>query len=78
IAPGEWADLVALDDTALALNGHDGDTLLDAWIFAGDDRVVSEVWSAGRHVVQGGAHIARETVEKRYRETMETLTESIN
>ncbi|MEM7190605.1 MAG: formimidoylglutamate deiminase [Pseudomonadota bacterium] len=73
IAPGEWADLVALDDTALALDGHDGDTLLDAWIFAGDDRVVSEVWSAGRHVVSEGRHRRREPIETAYRNAIARL-----
>jgi formimidoylglutamate deiminase len=31
------------------LEGRTGDTLLDAWIFAGDDRMVRDVWAAGRH-----------------------------
>ena len=47
--------------------------LLDGWIFAADDRVVREVWSAGRHVVQGGRHVARDAVEARYRRTMAAL-----
>ena len=46
------------------------DQLLDGWIFAADDRVVREVWSAGRHVVHEGRHVGREAVEARYREVM--------
>ena len=35
-------------------------------IFAGDDRMVRDVWAAGRHLVQGGHHIAREAITRRY------------
>jgi len=62
-----FADLAALDGEALAIAGLDGDMALDAWIFAGDDRAVSDVWSAGRRLVTGGRHFAREAVERRYR-----------
>jgi len=65
IAPGLWADLTALDANHLNLSGKSGDALLDAWIFASDDRVVSDVWAAGRHVVAGGRHIVRDAVEAR-------------
>jgi formimidoylglutamate deiminase len=44
--------------------------LLDGWIFAADDRVVQDVWSAGRRTVRGGRHVARDAVEKRYRRTI--------
>ena len=39
--------------------------LLDGWIFAADDRVVREVWSAGRHVVRDGRHVARDGRRRR-------------
>ena len=77
IAPGLWADLVALDTTAVDLEGRQGDALLDAWIFAGDDRMVAEVWSAGRHVVKAGRHVARDAVEARYRAVMRRLVGSL-
>ena len=51
IRVGDWADLLALDTGAADLEGRAGDAILDAWIFAGDDRMVTEVWSAGRHIV---------------------------
>ena len=73
IAPGLWADLVALDTTAVDLEGRQGDGLLDAWIFAGDDRMVAEVWSAGRHMVKAGQHVARASLEARYRAVMRRL-----
>ncbi len=73
IAPGLRADLTALDTTAVDLEGRVGDALLDAWIFAGDDRLVTDVWSAGRHCVSEGRHIARPAIEARYRSVMRRL-----
>lgn len=73
IAVGEWADLLALDTRDLRLEGLSGDQLLDAFLFAGRDGLVTDLWSAGRHIVQGGRHIAREAVETRFRATMRRL-----
>ncbi|MEO1494634.1 MAG: formimidoylglutamate deiminase [Pseudomonadota bacterium] len=73
IEEGIWADLVALDGDALALAGLDGDALLDGWIFAGDDTIVKDVWSAGRHVVRDGRHIARDRIEAAYRSAITDL-----
>ncbi len=73
LAVGRLADLVALDGGALHLEGLSGDALLDAWIFAGDDRVVSDVWAAGRHVVADGRHVRRAAIEARYRKAMAGL-----
>ncbi len=77
IAEDRYADLVALDGTALDLEGRQGDDILDAYIFAGDDRMVSEVWSAGRHVVHGGIHVKGEPVRERYRKTMASLRDRL-
>ncbi|MGY6533646.1 formimidoylglutamate deiminase [Glycocaulis sp.] len=76
IAPGLIADLAALDDHAISLTGREGDALLDSWIFAGDDRVVSDVWSGGRHLVKDGRHIAREAIEAAWRAAAGRLTAS--
>ena len=73
IGAGLWADLVALDGTHIDLIGRHGDDVLDAWIFAGDDRMVAEVWAAGRHLVHAGRHRAREAIIGRYRATMAAL-----
>lgn len=73
IAPGCWADLLALDGRAVDLCGTTADATLDAWIFAGDDRMVREVWSAGRHMVREGRHVAREGIEAEYRAAMAEL-----
>ncbi len=72
IRVGAFADLVGLDPARFAGNGQ-GDGLLDGWLFTGDGRAVREVWSAGRHVVRGGTHVRRETIERRYRAAFEKI-----
>ncbi|MEM7042610.1 MAG: formimidoylglutamate deiminase [Pseudomonadota bacterium] len=70
---GCWADLLALDDASLHLEGRSGDTALDSWIFAGDDSMVTDVWSAGRHMVTDGRHIHRGPIVEAYRQTLREL-----
>lgn len=70
---GHWADMLALDATSVILHGFGGDTVLDAWIFAGDDRLVSDVWSAGRHKVRQGRHVARTEIVADYVRTIDSL-----
>ena len=66
IEEGGWADLVAIDPERDGLYGLTGDRLLDGWIFAGSNEAVTDVWSAGRHCVRGGRHVAREAIAGRY------------
>ncbi len=73
IAVGAWADLMALDGNHTDLIGREGDAVLDAWIFAGDDRMVAEVWSAGRHLVSAGRHARHDAITARYRTTLAAL-----
>ena len=73
LVPGALADLVAIDRSGDTLGPLADDQLLDGWTFAADDRVVREVWSAGRHVVRDGRHLARDRVAARYRRTMSDL-----
>lgn len=70
---GRLADLMALDTTHIDLDGRTGDTLLDAWIFAADDRAISDVWAAGRHQVREGRHIDRDAIIANYRATARRL-----
>lgn len=73
LAVGHWADLLALDTAGVHLAEREGDTALDAWIFAGDDRLVQDVWAAGRHMVQGGRHIHRDALTGAYRAALHDL-----
>lgn len=77
IRVGAWADLIAIDTELPDLTGREGDTVLDAWIFAGDDRMVTDLWSAGRHIVTQGRHIRRDAITARYRDTMARLRERL-
>ena len=77
IAAGEWADLLALDGTHVDLVGRRGDTVLDAWIFAGDDRMVRDVWAAGRHMVTNGQHLRRDEITARYVQTLAGLRDAL-
>ncbi|MYK31033.1 MAG: amidohydrolase family protein, partial [Boseongicola sp. SB0670_bin_30] len=70
---GRWADMLALDTTSVILHGFSEDTVLDAWIFAGDDRLVSDVWSAGRHKVMQGRHVARTEIAADYARAVDEL-----
>jgi formimidoylglutamate deiminase len=77
IAVGAWADLVALDTGDLRLDGLRGDPLLDAVLFAGRDGLVTDLWSAGRHIVRDGRHIRRDAIATRYRATMRRLRDTL-
>ena len=74
IATGKLADLIALDTTHIDLEGREGDTLLDAFIFAADDCAITDVWSAGRHVVTQGRHMHHDTITASYRKVLRRLT----
>lgn len=67
IAVGQLADLVAIDTNHPTLCALRADQWLDGWIFASSEGVITDVWSAGRHNVSGGRHIARERIVSRWR-----------
>ena len=73
IASGYWADLMALDTQSVTLAGRTKDQLIDSFIFAGDDRLVRDVWSAGRHLVTDGRHIAHNKITSTYRAVLAAL-----
>ncbi len=70
-------DLLALESTSEHMWGRVGDTALDSWIFAGDDRLVTDVWSAGRHMVKSGEHVARREIVATYKRTIDALKDAI-
>ena len=73
IQSGMYADLLALDGGHVAFHGMRENQVLDAWIFAADDRVVTDVWSAGRHCVSEGRHVDRERITMRYKRETRAL-----
>ncbi|MEM9104873.1 MAG: formimidoylglutamate deiminase [Pseudomonadota bacterium] len=77
IEAGQLADLVAIDADHASLCGLRTDQLLDGWIFAAGDTVVTDLWSAGRHCVHNGRHRQRDAVEQRFREVLSQLVDRI-
>ena len=74
---GKLADMTVLDSSHIDLLGKSGDMILDSYIFAGDDRMVTDVWSAGRHVVTEGRHKSRDDILSRYSAVITSLTERL-
>jgi formimidoylglutamate deiminase len=70
---GALADLVALNADTLDLISITGDRILDSLVVAGDNRMISEVWSAGRHMVTGGRHIHHDAICARYANQVQHL-----
>lgn len=70
LAVGARADFVVLDPDHVALQGRAEDGLLDTWIFATAGNPVREVWAGGRRVVVDGRHVARDRIERQWRELL--------
>lgn len=77
IEVGYWADMLVLETDNEHMGGRVEDTALDTWIFAGDDRLVTDVWSAGRHMVRDGQHTKRPQIVAAYRRTIEALKDAL-
>ena len=75
LAPGLRADLVVLDDDAIALSGRRRDAALDSWIFATPHAPIGTVFLGGRRVVEQGRHSARSRVEADFRRAMTRLAD---
>jgi formiminoglutamate deiminase len=68
LAPGRRADFVVLDGS-----GHEGDAVLDSWIFATDNPAIKSVYCNGVPVVHQGRHRDRDRISRRYRAVLERL-----
>lgn len=77
IAPGRLADLVAIDRTAPALCALSDAQLLDGLCFAAGEGIVTDLWSAGRHMVRQGRHVARDAITPAYRKAVADLLAAI-
>jgi cytosine/adenosine deaminase-related metal-dependent hydrolase len=74
IAPGRRADIVLLDSDHPDLAPRRDDGWLDAWIFVVGRPAVRTVLAGGEVVVETGRHIARPTIESRYRAVVAGLS----
>lgn len=77
IEVGAFADLVALDDEHHAICALHKDTILDTWIMACNDDIVSDVWAAGRHQVRNGVHIERSRITHKFSKTIKRLRQAL-
>ncbi|KUJ78953.1 formimidoylglutamate deiminase [Ruegeria profundi] len=77
IAEGRLADLVAIDRSHPTLCALTDDQLLDGLCFTAPDGLVTDLWSAGRHVVKQGRHIARDQIIADYRSAIAGLLASV-
>lgn len=73
LAPGMAADWIVLDAAAPLFAGAREADVAERWLFAGNVNVVDEVYVAGRQVVAGGHHHAREAIAARYRRAVARL-----
>lgn len=73
IAAGLWADLVAIDTDHPSLCALPLNRLLDGLVFAAPDGIVTDLWSAGRHRVRAGRHVAHQAITAAYRAALKGL-----
>jgi formiminoglutamate deiminase len=66
IAVGKRADFVVLDTDHPSFAAVRDDAVIDAFVFASDNRAVRTVYSGGVPVVREGRHVAREAIVARY------------
>jgi formimidoylglutamate deiminase len=74
---GCLADLVAINSADAQLAGLAQTQIFDGLCFAASDRVVTDLWSAGRHMVQSGRHILRDKITQDYGRVMAQLLRSL-
>ncbi|WP_454849473.1 formimidoylglutamate deiminase [Rhizobium binxianense] len=70
LVEGNHADIVSLDASAIPYLS--GDQILDHWIFAGGV-AVDCVWALGRRQVEGGRHVQRQAINRRFLAAMGEL-----
>ncbi len=73
IEVGNWADLMVLDEENVDISQVRGDKIIDKFVFVSSSNLVTDVWSAGRHVVKEGKHIHREKIIRNYKKTIQSL-----
>jgi len=73
IAPAYRADLIELNEHHPLIAGRNGDSLLDSWIMAGEQSMISTVWVSGQKRVIEGRHLARDELQAACRAAMVEL-----
>lgn len=77
IQVGALADLLAVDGTTPALCALRDEQIMDGLCFAAGEDIVTDLWSAGRHQVRSGRHIAHDQIVSNYRTALQSLLASL-
>lgn len=75
---GMLADMIGLETDNQWICNRQSDTALDSLIFAGNGQnCITDVWSAGRHVVKQGRHPRRQAIIRNFNAVMAELGQNI-
>ncbi|MGB5558685.1 MAG: formimidoylglutamate deiminase [Paracoccaceae bacterium] len=78
ITAGMQADIVGLATDNQWLCNRTGDAALDSLIFGGRGQdCITDVWSAGRHVVKEGRHSGRDAIIRKFNATIAKLGQDV-
>jgi formimidoylglutamate deiminase len=78
IAAGMLGDIIGLETDNQWLGDRRGDAALDTLTFGGHGHdCITDVWSAGRHVVRGGRHLERDRIIGAYMATIAKLGQAL-
>ena len=73
IAAGYRADFIVLDTDHPRLYGRTQDSLLDSWIFSGNQNLVRHVYVGGRQLIRDGCHNDELQIAEQYRQSLDQL-----
>ena len=78
IATGALADLIGITTDNPWLCRRTGNSVLDSLIFSGRGQdCITDVWSAGRHVVHEGRHFARDPIIRNFMQVVRALEQEV-
>ena len=70
---GARGDIIVLDMEAPIFAGHTPDTFLDAWVFSGNEPLVTDVFVGGSPVITEGRHELQDEAAIRYQAAVNRL-----
>lgn len=76
IEPGNRADFLVLDNHHPRLHGRCESSLIDSWIFSGNENPVRDVYVGGKKVIDNGHHIIEETIGSEFRRAIDELAKA--
>ncbi len=77
LAEGRRADVIVLDTDHPLLCERQDDTLIDSWIFSGNQNTIRDVYVGGNRVIENGHHRQEEHIARRFKSTLNTLRSTL-